>query len=128
METCVFESEVKMFKFWIALTLVLTSSSLLAEQQYDPSFTLKLRSLSLEREAFLYALNWAGSGSSRAEYEVAESMINGLGILANPRAALVFACKSTVMSEYEVSRLVLIANLRLITEDYVAETCQNLKK
>ena len=95
------------------LMLVIGSTTAIAEERYNANFTTELKSLGLEREAFLYALNWAGAGDPRAEYDVANSLVNGQGVEANPKAAIALACRSRMMPEYERSRLVMNANLRL---------------
>ena len=40
-----------------------------AAAQYDTNLHLELKSVGLERETFLYALNWAGAADAKAESE-----------------------------------------------------------
>jgi hypothetical protein len=84
-----------------------------SEPSYNPAFYSELVALGLEREAFLYALRWAGDANSEAEHTVARALLDGIGVEENPMAAISIACRSRTFDEWERSKLVLQANLRL---------------
>ena len=110
----------------VLLTFIIVaigSTSAIAEERYNTNFTTELKSLGLEREAFLYALNWAGTGDPKAEHDVAKSLINGQGVEANPKAAIALACRSRMISEYDRNRLLMNANLRLADRNFEPIRC-----
>ena len=94
-----------------------------AEARYDTNFHLELKSVGLEREAFLYALNWAGAAYAKAEIDMMQSIIDGQGVEANPEAAIALACGSRSMSKNARNQLVTIANLRLASRNFEPIKC-----
>ena len=110
--------------FLTFLMLVIGATSAAAKEKYNTGFMAELKSLGLEREAFLYALNWAGAGHSLAERHVVEALIDGKGVEPNPKAAIALACRSQIMAEYDRHRLVLFANLRLTNGDTDPVQCE----
>ena len=94
-----------------------------AEARYDTNFHLELKSVGLEREAFLYALNWAGAADPKAEFDMVQSIIDGQGVEANPEAAIALACGSRSMSKNARNQLVTIANLRLASRNFEPIKC-----
>ena len=88
-----------------------------AEARYNTNFNLELKSVGLEREAFLYALNWAGAADPKAEFDMVQSIIDGQGVEANPEPAIALACGSRSMSKNARNQLVTIANLRLASRN-----------
>jgi hypothetical protein len=84
-----------------------------SEPSYSPVFYKDLIVLGLEREAFLYALRWAGDANSEAELAVVRALLDGIGVEENPMAAVAMACRSSKIDEWERSKLILQANLRL---------------
>lgn len=87
-----------------------------SEPSYNATFYSELIAIGLEREAFLYALRWAGDANSEAELEVAQALLNGIGVEENPIAAIAIVCRSRTLDEWDRSRLVVQANMRLIGE------------
>jgi hypothetical protein len=85
-----------------------------SEPSYNPNFYKQLNTLGLEREAFLYALRWAGDANSEAELAVARALLDGIGVEENPMAAAAIACRSRKIEEWEVHKVLLQANLRLM--------------
>ena len=94
-----------------------------AEARYNTNFHLELKSVGLEREAFLYALNWAGAAYAKAEIDMMQSIIDGQGVEANPEAAIALACGSRLMSKNIRNQLVAIANLRLASRNFEPIKC-----
>jgi hypothetical protein len=82
----------------IAIALAASTAPALAEPRYSASYFNDLRALGLEREAFLYALNWAASSDPDAESAVSYALLDGKGVDANPMAAIALACRSTSMA------------------------------
>ena len=50
-----------------------------SEPSYNSVFYKELILLGLDREAFLYALRWAGDANSEAELAVARALLDGTG-------------------------------------------------
>jgi hypothetical protein len=98
----------------LAVALAAMATPVLAEPAYDPSFYIELSELGLEREAFLYAFRWAGDGITDAEIAVAYALLDGIGVEENPMAAIVIACRSNDFSEFELGKIIVKANLRLV--------------
>ena len=98
----------------IAAALAALAAPALAEPAYNPNFYKQLTTLGLEREAFLYALRWAGDANSEAELAVARALLDGIGVEENPMAAAAIACRSRKIEEWEVHKILLQANLRLM--------------
>ena len=94
-----------------------------AEARYNTNFNLELKSVGLEREAFLYAFNWAGAADPKAEFDMVQSIIDGQGVEANPEAAIALACSSRSMSKNARNQLVTIANLRLASRNFEPIKC-----
>jgi hypothetical protein len=97
----------------LAVALAAMATPVLAEPAYDAAYYDQLTGLGLEREVFLYALRWAGDANSEAELAVARALLDGIGVEENPMAAISIACRSRTFDEWERSKLVLQANLRL---------------
>lgn len=100
----------------MAAALAALAVPALAEPAYNPTFYSELIALGLEREAFLYALRWAGDANSEAELAVARALLDGIGVEENPIAAIAIVCRSRTLDERDRSRLVVHANMRLIGE------------
>jgi hypothetical protein len=100
----------------MAAVLAALAAPALAEPSYSPDFYDQLSSLGLQREGFLYALRWAGDADPEAELTVAHALLDGIGVAANPMAAISFACRSLNMDDFELQKILIKANLRLIGE------------
>ena len=85
-----------------------------SEGGFSQSFYAELNQLGLSDQGFAYAVQWAGRGSPNAEILVANSLIEGTGTAPNPMAAIAFACGDRKMSDYEIEKVVIKANIRLI--------------
>ena len=96
-----------------------------SEPSYNAAFYSELIALDLEREAFLYALRWAGDANSEAELTVAQALLDGIGVEENPMAAIAFVCRSRTLDEWHRSKLVVQANFRLIGEVDGPVKCSN---
>ena len=83
------------------------------EIDFSQEFMNELQVMGLEHEAFLYALRWAANYDADAEIVVANALIDGAGVDANPLAAIQFVCGDRAMSAYERRKLIIKANLRL---------------
>lgn len=83
------------------------------EIDFSPKFMNELQEMGLEHEAFLYALRWAANYDPDAEIIVANALIDGAGVDANPFAAIQFVCGDRAMSAYDRRKLVIKANLRM---------------
>ena len=94
-----------------------------AEARYDTKVHPELNWVGLQREAFLYALNWAGAADAKAEIDMMQSIIDGQGVEANPEAAIALACGSRLMSKNIRNKLVTIANLRLASRNFEPIKC-----
>ena len=94
-----------------------------AEARYDTKVHPELNWVGLEREAFLYALNWAGDADAKAEIDMMQSIIDGQGVEANPEAAIALTCGSRLMSKNIRNQLVTIANLRLASRNFEPIKC-----
>lgn len=82
------------------------------EIDFDKGFMGELQAMGLKHEAFLYALRWAANYDAEAEILVANALIDGAGVDANPLAAIQFVCGNRAMSAYDKRKLVIRANLR----------------
>lgn len=98
----------------MAAVLVTSAAPAAAEPVYDAAYYEQLTELGLEREAFLYAFRWAGDGITEAEIAVAYALLDGIGVEENPMAAIVIACRSKDLSELELGKIIVKANLRLV--------------
>ena len=94
-----------------------------AEARYDTKVNPELNWVGLEREAFLYALNWAGAADAKAEIDMMQSIIDGQGVEANPEAAIALTCGSRLMSKNIRNQRVTIANLRLDSRNFEPIKC-----
>ena len=94
-----------------------------AEARYDTKVHPELNWVGLQREAFLYALNWASAADAKAEIDMMQSIIDGQGVEANPEAAIALACGSRSMSKNARNQLVTIANLRLASRNFEPIKC-----
>lgn len=75
----------------MAAALAVLAAPVAAEPAYNSNFYKELVVLDLEREAFLYALRWAGDANSEAELTVARALLDGIGVEENPMAAAAIA-------------------------------------
>mgnify|MGYP006149223229 CR=1 FL=1 len=106
------------------MMVAICSTGAFAEVRYNADFHLELKSVGLEREAFLYALHWAGAADPEAEFDMVQSIIDGQGIKPNPKAAIALACGSRALSRNARSQLVISANLRLANRNFDPVLCQ----
>lgn len=97
-----------------AVAFALFAMPVSAEQTYSPAFYREMQKLGLEREAFLYALQWAANEDPQAEISVANALLDGLGVDPDPVAAITFVCGSRSIDETEVRKLLIRVNLRVI--------------
>ena len=107
----------------IAAALSLSASHAASENAYSPNYFLQLSALGLEREAFLYALTWAGQSNSDAETAAANALIEGIGVEASPKAAIAIVCRSRAMSDFDKRKFLIQANLRLVGETELPLRC-----
>lgn len=82
------------------------------EIDFSQKFMTELQAMGLEHEAFLYVLRCAANYEAEAEIIVANALIDGTGVDANPLAAIKFVCGDRAMSAYDRRKLVIRANLR----------------
>lgn len=94
-----------------------------AETHFNPEFYNLLKENGSTEQAFNYALAWAGSSNQGAETVVAYSLLDGIGVDPNPYLAIVMACRSTTMDEFDVSRILIQGNLRLAKKDFQPIKC-----
>jgi hypothetical protein len=85
----------------------------------------ELQEMGLEHEAFLYALRWAANYDPKAEIVVANSLIDGTGVDANPLAAIQFVCGDRAMTAYARRKLVIKANMRMVGNVAGAVRCES---
>ena len=97
----------------VAAVLAVCVVPVAAEPSYNHDFYLQLSNTGLEREAFLYALGWAGDADPYAENVVAYALVDGIGVEANPLAAITIACQSVQIDDFERRKILVIANMRL---------------
>ena len=93
------------------------------EIDFSPMFMGELQAMGLEHEAFLYALRWAANYDPDAEIVVANALIDGTGVDANPLAAIQFVCGDRAMSAYARRKLVIKANMRMVGAETGAVRC-----
>jgi len=96
------------------IAVAFSTGPALADSSFRPDFYDELNELGLSDQGFAYAVRWAGRGSPDAEILVANSLIEGTGTAPNPMAAIAFACGDRTMSDYEIEKVVIKANIRLI--------------
>lgn len=94
------------------------------EIDFNQRFMSELQAMGLEHEAFLYALRWAADYDADAEIVVANALIDGVGVDANPLAAIQFVCGDRAMSAYDRRKLVIKANMRMAGESERAARCE----
>ena len=94
------------------------------EIDFSQKFMNELRGMGLEHEAFLYALRWAANYDAEAEIIVANALIEGAGVDANPLAAIQFVCGDRAMSAYDRRKLVIKANMRMADEGQKIARCE----
>ena len=111
----------------LAVALAAMATPVLAEPAYDAAYYDQLTGLGLEREAFLYAFRWAGDGITDAEIVVAYALLDGIGVEENPMAAIVIACRSDDFSEFELGKIIVKANLRLIGSEVGTIQCAQVE-
>ena len=97
----------------LAAVLAACAGPVAAEPSYNHDFYLQLSNTGLEREAFLYALGWAGDADPYAETVVAYALVDGISVEANPLAAITIACQSVHIDDFERRKILVIANMRL---------------
>lgn len=107
----------------VVALIALAPSLASAQQKYNADFVTELHSLGLHEAAFDYALIWVGNGDPEAEFEIASLILEGIGTTADPIAAIHFACGDRQMSNYEVDKIVIKANLRLIGTSEKVHRC-----
>lgn len=73
-----------MKQIMLAAVLAVCAVPVAAGPSYNHDFYLQLSNTGLEREAFLYALGWAGDADPYAETVVAYALVDGIGVEANP--------------------------------------------
>ena len=86
------------------------------EIDFSLKFMNELQAMGLEHEAFLYALRWAANYDAEAEIVVANALIDGAGVDANPLAAIQFVCGDRAMSPYDRRKLIIKANMRMVDD------------
>ncbi len=96
-----------------------------AETHFNPDFYKLLKENGSTEQAFNYALAWAGSSSQEAETAVAYALLDGIGVEPNPYVAIAMACRSTMMDEFDVSRILIQGNLRLAKKDFQPIKCDD---
>lgn len=94
-----------------------------AETHFNPDFYNLLKENGSTEQAFNYALAWAGSSSQEAETAAAYALLDGIGVEPNPYLAIVIACRSTTIDEFDVSRILIHGNLRLAKKDFQPIKC-----
>ena len=110
----------------LAAVLAVCAVPVAAEPSYNHDFYLQLSSTGLEREAFLYALGWAGDADPYAETVVAYALMDGIGVEANPVAAITIACQSVNIDDFERRKILVIANMRLAGVTDVPARCTSV--
>ena len=109
----------------VVIALGIASATIAAAESYNPSYAQLLRDTGLLTEAYQYSLIWSGQGDEQAQMALIDALIEGLGTDPNPRAAVALLC-SFDMDEFEKSKLLIRANLRLSTEaGYEPLKCQS---
>lgn len=108
-----------------ATALSLSASYASAESAYSPNYFMQLTALGLEREAFQYALTWAGQYNSDAESAAANALIEGIGVEVNPKAAIAIVCRSRTMSDFDRRKFLIQANLRLAGQTELPISCSS---
>jgi len=115
-------------KILIAAVLSLSASHAASEHAYSPNYFIQLSELGLEREAFLYALTWAGQYDSDAEMAAVNALIEGIGVEVNPEAAITIVCRSQTMPEFDRRKFLIQANLRLVGQTELPLECASQGK
>ena len=103
-----------MKQIFFAVALAAAPTTVGAEPSFRAEFHQELQNIGLEQEAFLYALQWAADADPHAEYVVAYALLDGVGIESDPVAAIKFVCGPRSITEIEVQKLLIRANLRLV--------------
>lgn len=96
------------------VTAAATTAPVVAESSFRRTFYTELNQLGLSDQGFAYAIHWAGRGSPDAEVLVANSLIEGTGTAPNPMAAIAFVCGGRSMTAFEIEKVIIKANIRLI--------------
>lgn len=104
-----------MFRCSAVLTALAIANASMASEGYNLSYAQLLRDTGLLPEAYHYNLLWAGEGYEEAQIALVDALIEGLGTEPNPRAAIALLCSFDI-DEFEKSKLLILANLRLSTE------------
>lgn len=107
----------------IAAALSLSASHATSDSVYSPNYFMQLSAIGLEREAFLYALTWSAKNNVDAETAVANALIEGIGVEANPKAAVAVVCRSRAMSDFERRKFLIQANMRLVGKTELPLRC-----
>jgi hypothetical protein len=107
----------------LATFVAVTALPVAAEPSYNHDFYVQLSTAGLEREAFIYALGWAGDADPDAETVVAYALLDGIGVEANPLAAITIACKSVQIDDFERRKIFVTANMRLAGTKDVPARC-----
>jgi len=114
-----------MKQIFFAAALAAAPTTVSAEPSFRAEFHQELQNIGLEKEAFLYALRWAADADPHAEYVVAYALLDGVGVESDPVAAINFVCGPRSIDEFEVRKLLISANLRLIGSGLAKMTCDN---
>jgi hypothetical protein len=112
-------------KIILLAALLLSASHAASENAYSPNYFIQLSALGLEREAFLYALTWAGKYNTDAETAAANALIEGIGVEVNPEAAIAIVCRSKTMPEFDRRKVLVQANLRLVGQTELPIRCNS---
>ena len=110
----------------VAAVLAVCVVPVAAEPSYNHDFYLQLSNTGLEREAFLYALGWAGDADPYAENVVAYALVDCIGVDANPLAAINIACQSVQIDDFERRKILVIANMRMAGVTDVPARCTSI--
>ena len=74
----------------------------------------------------MYALGLAGDADHYAETVVAYALVDGIGVDANPLAAITIACQSVQIDDFERRKILVIANMRLAGISDVPARCASI--
>ena len=108
----------------VVAIVALSGGAALADAAFNPEFYRFLKDRGLEEQAFNYAVTWAGSADGEAETAVAYALLDGVGVEANPRAAIEIACRSASMDDFDVGVILVQGNLRLASKDFRPIRCE----
>ena len=87
-----------------------------------------LENSNFSEDMFNYVQIWIGALNYDTETETAYALLDGLGVRANPAAAIALACSSTTMDDFDVSKILVQGNLRLARKDFHPIRCSEEKQ